>query len=172
MIHSFAIYKVHSDNFRCNQWQTIHPLQWRHNERDGVSNHQRQACIQAQIKKTHQSSASLAFVRGIRRSPVNSPHKGLVTRQMLQFDDVIMKASVSVNAGWVIHGVRSCRTMCGVSPSSAWLQCIPVTSPLSSTARLVMAWRTRTPVSDAVQGGDAGCFLVRPPTTCYRMGNR
>ena len=38
----------------------------------------------------HQSSASLAFVRGIRRSPVNSPHKGPVTRKMFLFDDVIM----------------------------------------------------------------------------------
>ena len=41
-----------------------------------------------QIK--HQSSASLAFVRGIHRSPVNSPHKGPVTRKMFPFDDVIM----------------------------------------------------------------------------------
>ena len=39
----------------------------------------------------HQSSASLAFVRGIHRSPVNSPHKWPVTRKMLPFDDVIME---------------------------------------------------------------------------------
>ena len=38
----------------------------------------------------HQSSASLAFVRGIHRGPVNSPHKGPVTRKMFPFDDVIM----------------------------------------------------------------------------------
>ena len=31
-------------------------------------------------KKKYQSSASLVFVRGIHRSPVNSPHKGPVTR--------------------------------------------------------------------------------------------
>ena len=37
-----------------------------------------------------QSSASLAFVRGIHRWPVNSPHKGPVTRKMFPFDDVIM----------------------------------------------------------------------------------
>ena len=43
-----------------------------------------------QIK--HQSSASLAFVRGIHRGPVNSPHKGPVTRKMFPFDDVIMAA--------------------------------------------------------------------------------
>ena len=37
-----------------------------------------------------QSSASLAFVRGNHRGPVNSPHKGSVTRKMFPFDDVIM----------------------------------------------------------------------------------
>ena len=41
-------------------------------------------------QRTHQSSASLAFVRGIHRWPVNSPHKGPVTRKMFLFDDVII----------------------------------------------------------------------------------
>ena len=41
-------------------------------------------------QRKHQSSASLAFVRGIHRRPVNSPHKGPVTRKMFPFDDVIM----------------------------------------------------------------------------------
>ena len=41
-------------------------------------------------QRKHQSSASLAFVRGIHRGPVNSPHKWPVTRKMLPFDDVIM----------------------------------------------------------------------------------
>ena len=41
-------------------------------------------------QRKHQSSASLAIVQGIHRWPVNSPHKGLVTRQMFPFDDVIM----------------------------------------------------------------------------------
>ena len=38
----------------------------------------------------HQSSASLAFVRGIHRWPMNSPHKWPVTRKIFPFDDVIM----------------------------------------------------------------------------------
>ena len=38
----------------------------------------------------HQNTASLAFVRGIHRSPVNSPHKGPVSRKMFPFDDVII----------------------------------------------------------------------------------
>ena len=41
-------------------------------------------------QRKHQSSASLAFVWGIRRGPVNSPHKWPVTRKMSPFDDVIM----------------------------------------------------------------------------------
>ena len=41
-------------------------------------------------QRKHQSSASLAFVRGIHRGTVNSPHKGPVTRKMFLFDDVIM----------------------------------------------------------------------------------
>ena len=41
-------------------------------------------------QRKHQSSASLAFVWGIHRGPVNSPHKWPVTRKMYPFDDVIM----------------------------------------------------------------------------------
>ena len=41
-------------------------------------------------QRKHQSAATLAFVRGIHRGPVNSPHKGPVTRKMISFDDVIM----------------------------------------------------------------------------------
>ena len=41
-----------------------------------------------QIK--HHSSASLAFVRGIHREPVNSSHKWPVTQKIFPFDDVIL----------------------------------------------------------------------------------
>ena len=55
----------------------------------GVSIVYSNACLCADQRK-HQSSASLAFVRGIQRSPVNSPLKGPVTRKLFPFDDVIM----------------------------------------------------------------------------------
>ena len=42
-------------------------------------------------QRKHQSSASLAFVRGIHRWPGNSPHKGPVKRKMFPFDDIIMQ---------------------------------------------------------------------------------
>ena len=41
-------------------------------------------------QRKHQSSSSLAFVRGIHRWPVNYPHKGPVTRQIFPSDNVIM----------------------------------------------------------------------------------
>ena len=55
----------------------------------GVSIVYSTVCSDADQRK-HQSSASLAFVRGIHRWPVNSPHKWPVTRKMGPFDDVIM----------------------------------------------------------------------------------
>ena len=42
-------------------------------------------------QRKHESSAWLAFVWGINRGSVNSPHKWPVTRKMFPFDDVIMK---------------------------------------------------------------------------------
>ena len=58
-------------------------LFWRHNDHDGVSKNRRLDCLNyhfyPRVKRKHQSSASLAFVRGIHRWPVDSPHKGRVT---------------------------------------------------------------------------------------------
>ena len=45
-------------------------------------------------QRKHQSSESLAFVRGIHRWPVNSSHKWSVTRKMFPLDDVIIKSPV------------------------------------------------------------------------------
>ena len=65
-------------------------------------------------QRKHQSSASLAFVRGIHRWPVNSPHKWPVTRKMFPFDDVIMKYrftkqmtsyAENVSISWRHHGI-------------------------------------------------------------------
>ena len=41
-------------------------------------------------QRKHQISAPLAFVRGIHRWPMNSPHKGPITRKIFPFYDVIM----------------------------------------------------------------------------------
>ena len=46
-------------------------------------------------QRKHQSSVSLAFVRGIHRWPVSSPHKWPATRKSFPLDDVIMKSQDS-----------------------------------------------------------------------------
>ena len=55
-------------------------------------------------QRKHQSSASLAFVRGIHRGPVNSPHKWPVTRKMFPFDDVIMIwIQINCTSSWMTN---------------------------------------------------------------------
>ena len=61
-------------------------------------------------QRKHQSSASLAPMRGIHRWPVSSPHKGPVTRKMFPFDDVIMKNDSS--ASEIIRYHKDTNTTC------------------------------------------------------------
>ena len=70
-------------------------LQWRHNEhnrrlKSPASRLFTRPFIQGTDKRKHQSSTSLAFVRGIHRGPANSLHKWPVTWKMFPLDDVIM----------------------------------------------------------------------------------
>ena len=51
-------------------------------------------------QRKYQSSASLAFVRGINRGPANSPHKWPVTSEIVPFDDVIMVSHDSTTEAW------------------------------------------------------------------------
>ena len=70
-------------------------LLWRHNERDGVSNHQPHGCLLSCLFRCRSRKTAKLRVtglsEGIHRWPVNSPHKGPVTRTMFPFDDVIIK---------------------------------------------------------------------------------
>ena len=58
-------------------------------------------------QRKHQSSASLAFVQGIDRVSVNSPHKWPVTRKMFPLDDVIMNHCFDCTYGsqWLLRGM-------------------------------------------------------------------
>ena len=69
-------------------------LWWRHNDHDSVSNHQPHECLLDRLfrrssKKTSKLRVT-GFCVGNSPGPVNSPHKGPVTRKMFPFDDVIM----------------------------------------------------------------------------------
>ena len=66
-------------------WNTLH---WRHNDHDGVSNHQPHACLFNRFIRRRSKKRSKLRVTGL--CAVNSPHKGPVTRKKFPFDDVIM----------------------------------------------------------------------------------
>ena len=70
------------------------PLWWRHNGRDGVSNHQAHDCLLNYIHRSKKTSKLrvTGLCAGNSPGPVNSPHKGPVTRKMFPLDDVIMLA--------------------------------------------------------------------------------
>ena len=73
----------------------MNTLQWRHNSGAMASQITSLTIVYSTIysgadQRKHQGSASLAFVRGIHRPPVNSPHKWPVTLKMFPLDDVIM----------------------------------------------------------------------------------
>ena len=73
-------------------------LHWRHNDHEASQITSLTIFVSTSYsdadQRKHQSSASLAFLRGIHRGPVNSPQKtaSLVTRKMFPFDDVIMQS--------------------------------------------------------------------------------
>ena len=61
-------------------------------------------------QRVHQSSAPLAFVRGIHRWPVNSQHKEPVTRKMFPFDDVmILETDISAPFIKYVHTLQHFR---------------------------------------------------------------
>ena len=82
-------------------------LRWRHNELDGVSDHQPHGCLLNRLFRRWSKKTSKLRVTGLcvgnSPGPVNSPHKGPVTRNMLPFDDVIMVSRlVTCDAGYSI----------------------------------------------------------------------
>ena len=65
------------------EWGKDSVLQWRHNERYGVSNHQPRDCLLNRLFRRRSKKTSKLRVTGAGNSPVqaNSPHKGLITRK-------------------------------------------------------------------------------------------
>ena len=97
-------------------------------------------------QRKHQSSASLEFVRGIHRWPVNSPHKWPATRKMIPFDDVFM---ITMNCGLI----RQCRVthVCAIEQGHHWFRQWLVTystsNHYSSQCRLIVNETIREKIS-------------------------
>ena len=87
-------HQYHNDDVerQCVKWDTT--LHRRHNDHDGISNHQPHGCLLNRLFRHRSKKTSKLRVTGLcagnSPGPVNSPHKGPVTRKMFPFDDVIM----------------------------------------------------------------------------------
>ena len=57
------------------------PLPWRHNDHDGVSNHQPHGCLLNRLFRRRSKKTSKLCITGL-CGPVNSAHKGPVTRKI------------------------------------------------------------------------------------------
>ena len=98
-------------------------LQWRHNGRDSVSNHQPHDCLLNRLfrrrsKKTS-NSASQAFVRVIPRGP---GHKWPVMRKMFPFDDAFMVSVYVHSFTWGVI-IYPCPTVNVVELNRPYAQC-------------------------------------------------
>ena len=95
----------------CCDWSEF-PLQWRHNESDGVSNHRCHECLLSSVfrrrsKKTSQLRFT-GFCEG--SSPVTG---GPVVRKMFSFDDVIMPTVfIDSQSDNPLHGGSGFRLVC------------------------------------------------------------
>ena len=76
------------------QMRARHPLHWRDIGCDSVWNHQPHDFLLNHLFRRRSKKTSKLCVTGLcvgnSPGPVNSPHKGPVTRKMFPFDDVIM----------------------------------------------------------------------------------
>ena len=91
VVHAFRDMCGHHGSTKCIT------LQWRHNEREGVSNHRRLNCLLKHLFRRRSKKTSKLRVTGLCEGnpPVTggSPHKGPVRREMFPFDDVIIRVS-------------------------------------------------------------------------------
>ena len=108
-------------------------------------------------QRKHQSSASLAFVRGNHRGPVNSPHKGPVTRKMFPFDDAIMPHKLVGNTGIAIPTLSAVPEIqpphrISAGGSLLFMRCVSLT-----LTGLISAWRR----------GEASSEILAKPLSDY-----
>ena len=75
-------------------WLVCSSLHWRHNDHGCVSNNQHRGCLLNRLFRRRWKKTSKLRVTGLcvgnSPGPVNSPHKGPITRKMFPFHDVIM----------------------------------------------------------------------------------
>ena len=103
---------------QCTSSVSLKPISllWRHNGRDGVSNHQPHDCLLNCLFRRRSKKISKLRVTGLcagnSPQPVNSPHKWPVTRKMFPFGDVIMFLGIFYIAGRSTHECSAAIDIC------------------------------------------------------------
>ena len=98
----FLIHYSHTLELLQSCTKPLLSLQWCHNEHDGVSKHLLLDCILNRLFRRRSKKTSKLCVTGLceGNSPVNSPHKGPVTRKMFP----LVMSSCCL---WTIHACVS-----------------------------------------------------------------
>ena len=95
-------------------------LQWRHNGHDGVSNHHPHGRLLNRLFRRRSKKTSRVRVSGLcvgsSPGPVNSPHKGPVTRKFFPFEDVFMSYTCWNLNAYITGG--QCGWECNVKTTS------------------------------------------------------
>ena len=106
----FSKWRQSFDDKLCNIRNVRNRLHWRHNDQDCVSNRQPHGCLLNRLFRRRSKKTSKLRVTGLRvgnsPGPVNSPHKGPVTRKMFPFDDVIMICNNHKEFGWLAYRIN------------------------------------------------------------------
>ena len=76
-------------------------LQWRHNERDGTSDHQTYDCLLNRLCRRRSTRTSKLCVTGLCKGPV--------TRKMFPFDDVIMSLNKIFMINPAVTPINQCK---------------------------------------------------------------
>ena len=132
----------------------LRSLQWRHNDHDSVSNHQHHGCLLNRLFGRRSKKTSKLRVTGLcagnSPGPVNSPHKGPVTRKMFPFDDVIMfRVYPSFSRLRVIPSAHIFRVAFGNRPK---VSCNPTETSLSFGITSSAPWQPVILVLPRYQG--------------------
>ena len=92
LLGTLTSYCLNQDQYWGIRQYWFDSLHWRHNEHDGVWNHQPYDCLLNCLFRGRTKKTSKLRVTGfcVVNSPVNSAQEGPVRRKMFPFDDVIM----------------------------------------------------------------------------------
>ena len=98
------VFEINISWYRCHQDPS---LQWRHNEHDGVSNHQSHDCLFNRLFRRRSKKTSKLRVTGLRKrnSLVTGefPSQRPVTWKIFPFDDVIMPTISIMSCDFVLN---------------------------------------------------------------------